>query len=53
MMITGTPEEPSREGGHAYAQEMDNLTEVDGEPTPASLEAELRKSLQVVLGETE
>lgn len=42
-----------REGGHAYTQEMDNLTEVEGEPTPDSLEAELRKSLQVVLGETE
>jgi hypothetical protein len=41
----------AREGGHAYAQEMENLTEIDGEPTPESLQAELRRSLSVVLGE--
>jgi hypothetical protein len=41
----------AREGGQAYTQDMDNLDEVDGEPTDASLEQELRRSLDTVLGQ--
>ncbi len=41
----------ARESGHAYTQEMDKLVEVDGEPSAESLQAELRRSLSVVLGE--
>jgi hypothetical protein len=41
----------AREGGQAITQEMDNLQEVDGEPTSDSLETELRRSLETVIGE--
>ena len=39
----------AREGGQAMSQNMDNLQEVDGDPTPESLRAELKRSLEIIL----
>jgi hypothetical protein len=41
----------AREGGHAVSQDMDNLQEVDGDPTLESLRAELKRSLEIILGQ--